>query len=89
MRFFKPKFKFTDSSPKVLAFFCAQYVEVMKHGKDKTDNRMKEYFEAVIVGLGVPESDIEMIQDAEVVELEPVIQSRLPVINRRKNCYGN
>lgn len=80
--FFRPRYQMKEVSPKVVGFFFAQYVEVMKHGTDKTDARLKEYLFQVVTGLGVPLADIEMIEDEEDVVPDPAEQS-LPIIHRR------
>lgn len=78
MGLFTPKFRVTEVSPKVVGFFFAQYCEVMKHGKDKVDQRMKDYLFSIITGLGVPESDIEVVE--EILEELPLPK---PIIHRR------
>ncbi len=83
--FFRPKVKYTDASAKVVGFFLQQYVEVMKHAKDRTDARMKDYLFAVIEGLGVPLADIDIVEPEP--ETEPEEPTLLPIINRRM-VYG-
>lgn len=78
MNLFGPRVRYTDAPAEVVAFFLQQYVEVMKHAKDKTDAKMKDYLFAVIEGLGVPEHAAE--QKTLSTESE-----ELPVIHRRSN----
>lgn len=80
LSFFKPKYEMTDVKLKVATLFFAQYVEVMKHGKDRTDRRFKRYLYAVCLGLGVPMGDSEDIEEAEIVE---VLDNKPPKIMRR------
>lgn len=85
MRWFAPRFKKTESSPKLVAFFFSQYVEVMKHGHDRTDDKMKDYLYSVITDLGVPEEPIEMVeQQSSPLELpQDGEQERSIIIHRR------
>lgn len=86
MLFFKPKYHFSDVSPKVVGFFFSQYVQVMRHGKDKVDQRMKKYLYSVCLGLGVPDAEFEEEQEAEIVpeqvQLPAPTMSKI-VINQR------
>ena len=78
----RPRFRLTDADPRVVGFFFGQYVELMKHGKDKTDQAMKEYLFDVITQLGVPEAALP-------VELEPTSpepgEDEYPIINRKRH----
>jgi aspartyl-tRNA synthetase len=89
--FWKPRLKITDSHPKEVAFYYAQYVEVMKHGKDKIDARLKSHLYDILLELGVPdtsmfnaplEDDIE-VEVLDVPEDVPQIEHR-PIIHRDK-----
>lgn len=80
MRLMKPRFRLTDADPSVVGFFFQQYVEVMKHGKDRTDEHMKGYLFDVITQLGVPETALPSVEP-EVVEDE----TAYPIIHRRSH----
>lgn len=83
MRFFRRKPQFTDADAKVVGFFFAQYVELMKHGKDATDDAMKQYVYDIIQELGVPD---QLTIEAMPIEIEAPKQEI--IINRRNNGNG-
>jgi hypothetical protein len=69
-----------------VGFFFQQYVEVMTHGKDRTDEDMKGYLFDVITQLGVPEAGLPAPLEPEELEPEPpVIEPANPAIIRRTN----
>lgn len=89
LSFFKPKYEVTGVSPKVVGFFFAQYVQVMRHGHDRVDEKMKRYLYEVCLGLGVPLNDIEEVKPEEIAELPaPVEEERAPIIIHRRKFYG-
>lgn len=79
MSLFRKRPKYTDADARVVGFFFSQYVEVMKHGRDATDERMKRYIADVIHALGVPAEIQHEEEDQQLIEAQPY-----PIIHRRK-----
>jgi hypothetical protein len=95
---FKPKFKVTNAPPKEVAFFYAQYIEVMKFGSDFHDARLKEYLFDILIELGLPHRDLylEVPENPETVEAAPSPEKRKLFVHRKDRIdeityeqYGN
>lgn len=84
--FLRPRFKITNAAPKEVAFYYAQYMELMKYGDDHTDRQLKAHIYEIIQELGVPDRAM-FLEDPpiDVTPLEPpALPEHLPIIHRNK-----
>lgn len=72
--FFKQKLKVTDAPPQQVAFFYAQYIELMKYGEDCFDYHLKKHLFDVLISLGVPNRDLYV--DVPPEEPKPIEPAR-------------
>lgn len=63
------RIRYSDTDPRQVEFYFAQYIELMKHGRDRCDEAMKAYVANVITELGVPDGII--LEDVEELPEPP------------------